>query len=130
MTIVPRTGPLSASSALATTSWYQRGKSVAWGVRTGAFAMGADPTERLPEAQFRGGSSALRGLTAGGLADERHPGLAVVGVGALVVQQRSSVGVGLLASPCGVDPGNRGLHAVLHDVLGPLHQLADHLVLG
>ena len=33
MTIVPRTGPLSASSALATTSWYQRGKSSAWGVR-------------------------------------------------------------------------------------------------
>ena len=28
MTIVPRTGPFSASSALATTSWYQRGKSV------------------------------------------------------------------------------------------------------
>ena len=27
MTIVPRTGPFSASSALATTSWYQRGKS-------------------------------------------------------------------------------------------------------
>src|SRR6202034_2622093 len=27
MTIVPRTGPLSAISAPATTSWYQRGKS-------------------------------------------------------------------------------------------------------
>src|SRR5438132_4333291 len=39
MTMVPRTGPFSASSALATTSWYQRGKSVAWGVRTGAFAI-------------------------------------------------------------------------------------------
>src|SRR4051812_41719861 len=39
MTMVPRTGPFSASSALATTSWYQRGKSVAWGVRTGALAM-------------------------------------------------------------------------------------------
>src|SRR6476469_1017913 len=34
MTIVPRTGPLSASSALATTSWYQRGKSSDWGVST------------------------------------------------------------------------------------------------
>src|SRR6478609_11748031 len=34
MTIVPRTGPLSASSALATTSWYQRGKSTDWGVST------------------------------------------------------------------------------------------------
>src|SRR3954454_16529509 len=34
MTIVPRTGPFSASCALARTSWYQRGKSWAWGVRT------------------------------------------------------------------------------------------------
>src|SRR3954454_20160504 len=34
MTIVPRTGPLSASSALARTSWYQRGKSASRGVRT------------------------------------------------------------------------------------------------
>src|SRR4051794_32361417 len=39
MTIVPRTGPFSASSAFATTSWDQRGKSVACGVRTGAFAI-------------------------------------------------------------------------------------------
>ena len=31
ITIVPRTGPLSASSALATTSWYQRGSPPAWG---------------------------------------------------------------------------------------------------
>src|SRR6476661_6463715 len=32
--MVPRTGPLSASSALAMTSWYQRGKSSDWGVST------------------------------------------------------------------------------------------------
>ena len=38
--MVPRTGPLSASSALATTSWYQRGKSSACGVSTGALAIG------------------------------------------------------------------------------------------
>src|SRR5437899_927309 len=44
MTIVPRTGPFSASSALATTSWYQRGKSSACGVSTGAFAMAAEAT--------------------------------------------------------------------------------------
>ena len=51
MTIVPRTGPFSASSALARTSWYQRGKSVSWGVRTlclatvgAAFSVGADST--------------------------------------------------------------------------------------
>src|SRR5919109_4673139 len=36
MTIVPRTGPFSASCALATTSWYQRGKSSACGVSTRA----------------------------------------------------------------------------------------------
>src|SRR6266581_2289656 len=45
MTIVPRTGPLSASSALVTTSWYQRGKSSACGVRTEALAMAADATD-------------------------------------------------------------------------------------
>src|SRR3954467_8926740 len=43
ITMVPRTGPFSASSALATTSWYHRGKSVAWGVRMGALAMACDP---------------------------------------------------------------------------------------
>ena len=42
MTIVPRTGPLSASSALAMTSWYQRGKSSACGVST-VLAMRVDP---------------------------------------------------------------------------------------
>src|SRR2546421_5278902 len=36
ITMVPRTGPLSASSALAITSWYQRGKSSARGVSTRA----------------------------------------------------------------------------------------------
>src|SRR3954469_7027142 len=36
MTMVPRTGPLSASSAFAITSWYQRGKSSARGVSTRA----------------------------------------------------------------------------------------------
>jgi hypothetical protein len=40
ITMVPRTGPLSASSAFATTSWYQRGKSSACGVRMGARAIG------------------------------------------------------------------------------------------
>src|SRR5436305_15185292 len=39
MTSVPRTGPFSASSALATRSWYHLGKSSDWGVNT-ALAMG------------------------------------------------------------------------------------------
>src|SRR5689334_5747032 len=34
MTIVPRTGPVSASVAFASTSWYQRGKSAACEVST------------------------------------------------------------------------------------------------
>src|SRR5690242_3548398 len=34
MTIVPRTGPFSASCALAITSWYQRGKSSSWETST------------------------------------------------------------------------------------------------
>src|SRR5829696_2718091 len=42
ITMVPRTGPLSASSALEITSWYQRGKSSARGVSTRAIA--DDPT--------------------------------------------------------------------------------------
>src|SRR5262245_3017791 len=46
MTIVPRTGPLSASSAFATTSWYQRGKSSACAVST--FAIGDGSYTRLP----------------------------------------------------------------------------------
>src|ERR671919_335401 len=48
MTIVPRTGPLSASSALATTSWYQRGKSSAWAVSTFAIGDGAYRSSRRP----------------------------------------------------------------------------------
>src|ERR1700687_901913 len=39
MTIVPRTGPFSASSAKAITFWYQRGKSAAREVRGLGLAM-------------------------------------------------------------------------------------------
>src|SRR5262245_20460062 len=48
MTIVPRTGPLSASSALLRTSWYQRGKSSARGVRTGGRGMTRGYRRPLP----------------------------------------------------------------------------------
>ena len=41
ITMVPRTGPLSASSALAMTSWYHFGKSSACGVRIGGLAIAA-----------------------------------------------------------------------------------------
>src|SRR5690349_20409526 len=57
MTIVPRTGPLSASSALAITSWYQRGKSSARGVSTRA--MTAHPRWTIRKAGARDPALAL-----------------------------------------------------------------------
>src|SRR5262245_56532108 len=48
ITMVPRTGPLSANSALVMTSWYQRGESSACGVSTAAMSqMLLRPTERV-----------------------------------------------------------------------------------
>jgi hypothetical protein len=52
MTMMPRTGPLSASSALVIKSWYQRGKSCACEVRTGASAMAERYGPRLPECEI------------------------------------------------------------------------------
>lgn len=52
MTMVPRTGPLSASSALVVKSWYQRGKSSAREVRTGALAMAGSYGPGLPECEI------------------------------------------------------------------------------
>src|SRR6266545_6526926 len=46
MTMVPRTGPVSASSARATTSWYHWGKSSPWGVRTAWLATSVPPPSR------------------------------------------------------------------------------------
>src|SRR5919198_1085768 len=43
MTMVPRAGPFSASSARATTSWYHWGKSFPWGVSTALLATAAAP---------------------------------------------------------------------------------------
>src|SRR5918994_3008703 len=58
MTIVPRTGPLSASSALASTSWYQRGKSSACAVSTFAIDDGSyRPARFLPEGVAAGSGS-------------------------------------------------------------------------
>src|SRR5262249_36442557 len=53
ITIVPRTGPLSASSAFAITSWYQRGKSSACGVSTDTRAMLPNATGCPPPAPNR-----------------------------------------------------------------------------
>src|ERR671911_2950817 len=58
MTIVPRTGPLSASSALASTSWYQRGKSSACAVSTFAIGDGSyRPARFLPDRVAAGSGS-------------------------------------------------------------------------
>src|SRR5689334_12339590 len=114
MTIVPRTGPFSASSAFATTSWYQRGKSSAWGVSTPAIA----PT------------LVGRSLRADVLVHQLDALLAGVGVVALLVEQRGTIGFrGRLC--CGQISLREGpLDAVLVDELGPLDERVDHLVLG
>src|SRR5689334_6899970 len=59
MTMVPRTGPLSASCALAIRSWYQRGKSSARGVSTRAMRRhlsraGAQPSGRASRVLYQG----------------------------------------------------------------------------
>ena len=80
MTIVPRTGPFSASSALATTSWYQRGKSSLGEVRTLAIA------PKLLARRAPSGRSSLDPLV-----DQVDTLLAGVGVVALLVEQRVAI---------------------------------------
>src|SRR5919106_3351163 len=55
MTMVPRTGPFSASCALDSTSWYQRGKSSAWAVSTFAIGDGSYRPVRARPAHVRVG---------------------------------------------------------------------------
>src|SRR6478735_3663462 len=100
MTIVPRTGPLSASSALATTSWYQRGKSSDWGVST-VLAMGSI----LRSGPHRSTRHFLRPLHRGD--HERLPRLPAVG--------ELTGAAGLLEYACGGVPGHRV------EVAGDLH---------
>src|ERR1700740_3252307 len=52
MTMVPRTGPLSANSAFASTSWYQRGKSSARGVSTRAIGANDRGLPNDPATQY------------------------------------------------------------------------------
>src|SRR5947209_18263455 len=58
MTMVPRTGPLSAISALATTSWYHWGKFSDWGVNT-LFAIARRGYRRTGVAPGRGPHAAM-----------------------------------------------------------------------
>src|SRR5215213_5020 len=55
MTMLPRAGPFSASSARATTSWYHWGKSSPWGVSTASLAT-MDPASLRP---LRGSGGSL-----------------------------------------------------------------------
>src|ERR687898_372761 len=94
MTIVPRTGPLSASSALASTSWYQRGKSSACAVSTFAIGDGSyRPARFLPERVAAGSGSGPR---PGGTRDrpaDAVEGAAVELVGHHCLLARAAVGV-------------------------------------
>src|ERR1700677_3610079 len=97
MTIVPRTGPLSAISARAMTSWYQRGKSSSRDTiapllmaaqRTGVPAAlpTSPPSPPGPDASVGLGGPAVNGL---------DPGRGVVGVLSGQVQQGLAIGLGL-----------------------------------
>src|SRR3954454_5760875 len=117
ITIVPRTGPFSASSALATTSWYQRGKSVAWGVSTGALAMAADPTAHPAGIRppFRPHRGHARRFVAGlcmsvmpNAAKNTRRGSEIHGAPGQAVGGEHRVGGGQRARPVLVDPSGAG----------------------
>src|SRR5665213_975115 len=124
MTIVPRTGPLSAISARAITSWYQRGKSSARDTIaplpmaaqvTGV--PGGSPTSprRDPPSVGRGGTP-VDGL------DLRR---GVVRVLTSQVQQRLAVGL-RLGLGSGVGGGDPGLGPLGHQSLRLLDEGLDH----
>src|SRR5437764_211692 len=62
-------------------------------------------------------------------ADELDAGFAGVDIHSLGVEQGGPIGLRLLLGLGRVDPGQGGVHAVLDDVLGPLDEGVDHLVL-
>src|SRR6266542_2714971 len=72
MTMVPRAGPFSASSARATTSWYHWGKSFPWGVSTALLATA-------------GGLLDLAAAVPGSLLEQRRGQLPAVAAGKWVV---------------------------------------------
>src|SRR5579883_3233480 len=122
MTMVPRTGPFSASSARATTSWYQRGKSAA--------RLVSAPLDPAPW----GTPSTVRGArSAGGFppmagSDLRDADLGGVGV-VLLAEQLPAVRLGLGRCP-GVGGRQPGVHSLGDQLLGFVDQGTDHVVLG
>src|SRR5277367_4765546 len=103
MTMVPRAGPLSAISAPAITSWYQRGKSSSR-VTIAPLAMGAQAS----------------GLGVGGPPDDLDFLGRVIGIGARRIEQGAAVGfrLGLRAL---VRRGEPGLDALVHQTLRLVH---------
>src|SRR6266536_1368588 len=93
MTMVPRAGPFSASSARATTSWYHWGKSFPWGVSTALLATA-------------GGLLDLAAAVAGSLLEQRRGQLPAVAAGERVVVAEDAEDLDhQLAGPLAALPG-------------------------
>src|SRR5271168_1091510 len=127
MTIVPRTGPLSAISARATTSWYHRGKSsdrdtiaplVMAAQRTG---VPGGPSTTRATAVPPGPSVGLVHPSGDGL----DPGRGVVGVLSRQIQEGSPVGL-RLGFGSGIRGGDPGLGPFGHQAFGLFDQSLDH----
>src|SRR3954451_284793 len=132
MTIVPRAGPFSASSALATTSWYQRGKSSLGEVRTLGITRSYSRPTRPPsciDSVCSRADARSSGLLGDVFVHEVDSLLAGVGVVALLVEQHVSVLVGGGLRSREIRLGQRAFDAVLVDELRPFHEGVDHLAL-
>src|SRR5579875_1942600 len=143
ITMVPRTGPFSASSARATTSWYQRGKSVARGVSVveapdRAVTLPAHSTTARPRRSSDGRShlfSPLQPKTRRNgsgrvpTADVGDLHRCGIGVRAGFFEQRTTISLGFFgrARVCGGEPC---FDTLGHQSFGLLDQGLDHLVLG
>src|SRR6266498_746305 len=93
MTMVPRAGPFSASSARATTSWYHWGKSFPWGVSTALLATA-------------GGLLDLAAAVPGSLLEQRRGQLPAVAAGERVVVAEDAEDLDhQLAGPLAALPG-------------------------
>src|SRR5215218_904310 len=122
MTMLPRAGPFSASSARATTSWYHWGKSFPWGVSTaslatmGSASLSLTGSERSLLEQGPGQRPAVGGgqgvVVAQQAEDVQHqpPGLVAGVAGALAdgVQEGGQGRVGLAVGGLGGRGGKAG----------------------
>ena len=139
--MVPRTGPLSASSARATTSWYQRGKSSARGVSPplAAPARSASGRARSWAAGYRVGPGAPGTALGGRVVGARRSADAVadavdLDLGGLASAPSPRAGPGGRPRPRPRPPASaaarRASTPSATSSLGLVHQGLDHLVLG